>query len=85
MQKKKKERDELIKSDIENIGDPFLSMGYGLIAYRTTMFNLAMAFIAFSIFTYPIIGIYKTGTYAPEGSRTQTTLGNLGFASIECK
>lgn len=82
MQAKKKERDDLIKSDIEHIGDPYLSMGFGLIAYRTTMYSLATAFIAFSIFTYPMISIYKSGTYASEGSRTFTTLGNLGFASI---
>lgn len=38
--------------------DPYLSLGYGLIAYRKTLLAMSIAYILFSIISYPIVKTY---------------------------
>ena len=58
MKKKKEEVDKMRAKDEETIGDPFLTYGFGLIAYKNTLFILFVAFSLFSIIIYPLLETY---------------------------
>lgn len=83
---KKKEADILKKKDIQQLGDPYLIYGFGLIAYRNTLFILSMAFIFFTILSLPLIETYKAGTSWKEGDSKFgfMSLGNMGYNSVQC-
>jgi len=84
MLQKKKAKDEQFKKDIGEDGDPLYRYGFGLIVYRNTLLNLALAFLVFTLLACPIIGTYSSGTAWKEGfSRYgKYTLGNLGYNTI---
>ena len=48
--------------------DPFLSLGFGLIAYRKTLFSLMILFFVMSVVTYPILKTYEAGGAIDTGS-----------------
>jgi len=54
MMMKKKMKAEQLQKDTAASGDPFITYGFGLIAYRNTLFNLAMAFVLFSVIAIPM-------------------------------
>ena len=87
MRLKKKEADLLKKKDVQQLGDPYLIYGFGLIAYRNTLFILSMAFIFFTVLALPLIETYKTGTSWKEGNSKfgYLSLGNLGYNSVQCQ
>ena len=41
--------------------DPFLLLGFGMIAYRNLMWSLVTMFFILSMFSLPIIHIYSKG------------------------
>ena len=66
--------------------DPYLSLGYGLIAYRSTLFSLSVAFFLMSVVMYPVINAYYSGLAINIGS-VNTKYGiysitNLGYSSV---
>jgi hypothetical protein len=68
--------------------DTFLSLGFGLIAYRNTLLTLAMTFIIFSLIVYPMIYSYEKGG-AIDTSVNNTKFGvfslaNLGYSTVQC-
>jgi hypothetical protein len=88
LQKKKMERDAHVKKDTEKTGDPYHSLGFGLIAYRTTFFTLGIALLLLSVLTLPIINIYQSGTNHPahddETARYDKTVAFLGYSKVRC-
>jgi hypothetical protein len=87
LQQIKKERDLQRKKDLKN-KDPYLSLGYGLIAYRRTLYTLSVGFFLMSIIMYPVISAYKDGdAINPEVDITPYgvfSLANLGYSSVQC-
>ena len=87
MQQKKKEKDIQDKKDIAD-KDPYLTMGFGLIAYRNSLQSIALVFFVLSLLMYPVIQIYKSG----HGIHKETvstkygtlSLGHLGYSTIQC-
>jgi hypothetical protein len=74
------------KRHVEN-KDPFLSMGYGLIAYRRTLYILAFGFCLMSILAYPIIETFKFGGAISADQQELTHYGlfsiaNLGYSTV---
>ena len=68
--------------------DPFLSLGFGLMAYRKTLYSLMLLFIVMSVITYPILKTYEAGG-AIDVENTITkygvySLGNMGYSSLQC-
>ena len=84
MKNKDKERRAELKQDIEYFGDPFQTYGFGLVAYRMTIFKLAAAFLIFSVLSFPILWTYRSG-HASTSKDGWGTLGNLGYNSVRCK
>jgi len=78
---KRKVKEEQLQKDTAESGDPFVRYGFGLIAYRNTLFNLMMAFVVFSLLAWPMAATYSSGTAWKEGFSTygKYTLGNLGY------
>ena len=84
MQKKQAEEDVQALHDMANT-DPYNTMGYGLIAYRTTLLYFAYAFIFLTILTAPIAVIYSNGKYIGGTDKSKYMLGHLGYASTVCQ
>ena len=63
-------------------GDPYDTMGYGLIAYRQTILLFAYTFVLLTILTAPICAIYGQGEYQGGSEKSQYTLGHLGYAKV---
>jgi hypothetical protein len=86
LQETKKQRDIQRKKDLKN-KDPYLSLGYGLIAYRRTLFDLSMGFIMMSILMYPVIKTFQKGTALTPEDITKYgmySIANLGYATVQC-
>ena len=66
--------------------DPYLSLGYGLIAYRSTLFSLSVAFFLMSVVMYPVINAYYSGLAINIGSVNTKygiySIANLGYSSV---
>jgi hypothetical protein len=43
-------------------GDPYRSLGFGLIAYRNTLFTLGMGLLVMGLLTLPVIKTYQSGS-----------------------
>ena len=87
LQQSMKERELQRKKDLQN-KDPYLSLGFGLIAYRSTLFSLSVGFVLMSMILYPVIKSYKEGN-AIDFDQTETPYGlfsiaNLGYSSVQC-
>ena len=61
--------------------DPYNSMGYGMIAYRTTLLYFTFAFMFLTILAAPIMSIYKAGHYKNGNTDASMMLGHLGYAT----
>jgi preprotein translocase subunit SecG len=87
LQQTKKEKDLQRKKDLKNM-DPYLSLGYGLIAYRTTLYTLAVGFFLMSLIMYPVIKAYKKGEAIDLDVHDTVygifSLANLGYSSVQC-
>lgn len=68
--------------------DPYLSLGFGLIAYRKSLFSLMCLFMVMSVTTHPILTTYESGIAIDANLTTSKygtkSLGNLGYSSIQC-
>jgi len=67
--------------------DPFNTLGFGLIAYRNTLFSLFITFLLCSIITYPVLQAFRAGTGYNEDKDTKygrDSIGNLGYSSVQC-
>ena len=83
-------KDSLRKKNNESLDDdqpdPYLSLGFGLIAYRSTLWTLALLFIVLSVIAYPLIKTYEDGG-AIDTDVTRTKFGifslaNLGYSTV---
>jgi len=54
------EKDKLA-SAIEQGQDPFNTLGFGLIAYRNTLYSLFVVFLLCSLITYPVLNAFRAG------------------------
>ena len=83
-----KERNLQRKKDLQN-KDPFMSLGFGIIAYRSTLFQLAVAFFIMSIVMQPVIHAYHSGFAINIGSVDTKyglySIANLGYSSVQCQ
>jgi hypothetical protein len=87
LQQTSKERALQRKKDLQN-KDPYLSLGFGLIAYRRTLFSLSVAFALMSLIIYPIIKAYDNGGALnmdlDETPYGYYSISNLGYSSVQC-
>jgi len=87
MEKKKAQRNKEFDKDMQGV-DPFFSLGFGLIAYRKTLFSLMLLFFVMSALTYPILDTYKAGTAIDVNTTTSKygmySLANMGYSSLQC-
>lgn len=65
-----------------------MTLGFGMIAYRSTLGSLAIFFAFMSVLMYPVLKIYQEGT-AIDVAQVDTKYGmysiaNLGYSSIQC-
>lgn len=61
--------------------------GFGIMAYRSTLWSLMMGFFVLSLLAMPIILLYKHGEgyiNSPSHPFAILTLGNLGYSSMQC-
>ena len=72
----------------ESEPDPYLSLGFGLIAYRSTLWSLTLLFIVLSLIAYPLIKTYENGgaidTEIIETKFGIFSIANLGYSSVQC-
>ena len=54
----KQQKEMRAKADLLG-GDPFLSLGFGLIAYRTTLYSIFIALCIISVISYPTLHNYQ--------------------------
>lgn len=67
--------------------DPYLNLGFGIIAYFRMLQAFIMLFIFFSILSLPALYIYSSHnglSSLKNYSKTQFSLGNLGFSDNVC-
>ena len=87
MQLRKLEKDIQDKQDIDS-QDPYMSLGFGLIAYRHSLYSLSMVFIVLSLLMYPVLQAYESGTGINVKSVSTkfglSSLGNLGYSTVQC-
>lgn len=68
--------------------DPYLSLGFGMVAYFSMLKALIFMFSIFTLFMIPIISIYAGYDGLASGnnySKTKFSLGNMGFSEHICK
>lgn len=68
-------------------GDPLMQYGYGIVAYRNTLFTLVLAFALFTLLATPSMIFYSRGTAYDISFTNQTgyevySIGNLGYSSV---
>lgn len=73
------EEDELI--------DPLLRFGFGVVAYRNLLESLMSGFCLLCFLVYPIYMIYTRGdAYGATSSvYSRWSLGNLGYSTVQCQ
>ena len=72
----------------DDVVDPYLSLGFGLIAYRSTLWSLACTFAFMSMIAFPLIKTYEGGG-AIDMNVVNTKFGvyslaNLGYSTVQC-
>ena len=88
---KKMQKEYRAKADLMN-GDPYDSLGFGMHAYRSTLFILAVTFAVIALITLPIYDIYDKGPEAyvegepgvatEEFNYAEGSIANLGYSSV---
>ena len=76
--------------NVELAGDPLMQYGYGIVAYRNTLFTMILAFIVFSVLVVPSMVLYSRGTaynlnYKGTVGNEIYSIGNLGYSNIQCE
>jgi hypothetical protein len=87
MLNKRKEKEAQLEKDSAESGDPYFRYGFGLIAYRNTLFNLCVAFAVFSLLAWPMASSYASGSAWKQGFSKfgKYSIGNLGYNTVQCK
>ena len=83
-QKKKKTSGQLHEDANK---DPYVELGFGLIAYRNLMETLIVGFLLLSCIIAPAAMIYRRGRAFGESDITaygKWSLGNLGYSTVQC-
>jgi hypothetical protein len=70
--------------------DPLMRYGYGIVAYRNTLFTMILAFLVFTVLAIPSIVLYSRGTayslsYKGTVGNEIYSIGNLGYSNIQCE
>lgn len=68
--------------------DPYLMLGFGMVAYFTMLRTLIMMFSFFTLMMIPTIFVYSSYNGLESGTnyaKTKFSLGNLGFSEHICK
>lgn len=68
--------------------DPYLTLGFGMVAYFSMLKALILMFSIFTLLALPVINIYGGYDGLESGnnySKTKYSLGNLGFSEHICK
>lgn len=83
LQKKQEEKRKERKKDLED-RDPFSWLGFGLMAYRHTMWTLFVLFTILSVLIVPNVMSNKAGEGidATESKYGIFSLGNQGYSSV---
>lgn len=72
-------------SQEEQEKDPFLELGFGLIAYRDMLWTFVVIFTVLSGIVTPQLMDFSTGgAFTEPIGNEQTTIGNLGYSSSMC-
>lgn len=67
--------------------NPYLSLGFGMVAYYTMLRTLIYMFIVFTFLMIPVITTYASYDGLSKGnnySKTKYSLGNMGFTEHIC-
>ena len=64
-----------------------MEYGYGIVAYRNTLFSMIIAFTIFTILAIPSIVFYSRGTAYSLGFKGTVgneiySIGNLGYSNV---
>jgi len=67
--------------------DPLMQYGYGIVAYRNTLFTMVLAFIVFTVLAIPSMIFYSRGTAYSIGFTSKSgnevySIGNLGYSNV---
>lgn len=68
--------------------DPYLSLGFGMVAYFSMLRSLILMFSIFTLISIPMMSTYKQYDGLSTGnnySKTKYSLGNFGFTEYMCK
>lgn len=72
---------------VHNDADPFLELGFGLMAYRVSLFSIAVTFCVITVLAVPIMKGYGTGGPLEDEDISwyqQYTISNLGYSTVQC-
>lgn len=83
--KKQKKKQAVIADQEELSQDPFLLLGFGMIAYRDLLLTFVYLFTVLSLILLPAMLYYKghDGILSPLSFSTWS-LGNMGYSSAQC-
>ncbi len=78
------------KPNSELAEDPLMQYGYGIVAYRNTLFTMILAFLVFTVLAIPSMVFYSRGTayglnYANTTGNEVYSIGNLGYSNVQCE
>jgi len=64
-----------------------MQYGYGIVAYRNTLFTMVLAFIVFTVLAIPSMIFYSRGTAYSIGFTSKSgnevySIGNLGYSNV---
>ena len=67
-----------------------MQYGYGIVAYRNTLFTMILAFLVFTVLAVPSMMFYSRGTayslnYKGTVGNEIYSIGNLGYSNIQCE
>ena len=82
---RQKKTNESVIEDVNK--DPYVKLGYGLIAYRNLLETLIVGFTLLSCIIAPVAMIYRRGGAFDNNDITsyaKWSLGNLGYSTVQC-
>jgi len=68
-------------------GDPLMQYGYGIVAYRNTLFTMILAFVVFTVLAVPSMVFYSNGSaynlsFTNKTGNEVYSIGNLGYSNV---
>ena len=68
-------------------GDPLMEYGYGIVAYRNTLFTMILAFAVFTVLAVPSMVFYSRGSaynisFTKKTGNEVYSIGNLGYSNV---